>query len=41
MIEEINKYIEENRIRKLQLGCGAFPIDGWLNTDLSMKLSNH
>ena len=38
MIEEINKYIEENRIRKLQLGCGAFPIDGWLNTDLSMKL---
>lgn len=29
----VNNYLESNEIRKLHIGCGYHPIDGWLNSD--------
>jgi predicted SAM-dependent methyltransferase len=29
----INNYLQKNEIRKLHIGCGFNPIDGWLNSD--------
>ena len=31
--EEILNYLSSNPVAKLQLGCGTYTIDGWLNTD--------
>lgn len=33
----INDYFKTNKIKKLQIGCGFNPIDGWLNTDLAFN----
>ncbi len=30
----IDNYFSNNEIKKLQLGSGPFPMEGWLNTDL-------
>lgn len=30
----IKRYLEANGFKKLQVGCGYNPLDGWLNTDL-------
>lgn len=30
----ISEYFKSNKTIMLQLGCGPFPLDGWLNTDL-------
>lgn len=30
----VDRYIRSHRTRKLQLGCGEFLLDGWLNTEL-------
>ena len=35
-IRKIKQYFKKNRIRKLQIGCGANIISGWLNTDISL-----
>lgn len=31
----INRYIESNSIKKLQLGCGPNVLEGWLSTDIN------
>lgn len=31
---DIERYLASTSTRKLHLGCGPYPIDGWLNTDL-------
>ena len=31
---QIERYLRTASIRKLQIGCGPNPLDGWLNTDL-------
>lgn len=33
MNNNLNEYLAENNIAKLQLGCGRFPLPGWFNTD--------
>ena len=36
MLKNINfvkQYLNSNETTKLNLGCGNFPLDGWLNTD--------
>lgn len=39
--EIINNYLNNNEISKLQLGCGGFPIKGWLNSDKGQyKINN-
>ena len=30
----INYYINSHKIKKLQLSCGEYPLEGWLNTEL-------
>ena len=35
---EVNKYLNSHEIAKLQIGCGPFPMEGWLNTDLWSNL---
>ena len=30
-----NKYLKAGGLKKLQIGCGGKPLDGWLNSDLS------
>ena len=37
-IRKIKQYFKKNRIRKLQIGCGANIINGWLNTDISLYI---
>lgn len=32
-IKFVNHYLNSNEITKLNLGCGEFRLDGWLNTD--------
>lgn len=32
--KSIDKYIKTHKIKKLQVGCGAFIINSWLNSDL-------
>jgi predicted SAM-dependent methyltransferase len=29
----LDRYLQQNTIRKLHIGCGHNPIDGWLNSD--------
>ena len=36
--DNIKKYLDTHYVAKLQLGCGTFPIDGWLNTDRTRGL---
>jgi predicted SAM-dependent methyltransferase len=31
----IDSYLRRSVVRKLHVGCGGFPLPGWLNTDLS------
>lgn len=38
---KIKEYLDTHDISKLQLGCGAFPIDGWLNTDCDIRLTKN
>lgn len=33
----IRKYMEKDGVKKLQIGCGTNPLEGWLNTDLTYK----
>jgi predicted SAM-dependent methyltransferase len=32
-LQLVNSYIQQNEVRKLHIGCGPHPIDGWLNSD--------
>ena len=34
---QINKYIKLHDVAKLQIGCGPYPIKGWLNTDFELE----
>jgi predicted SAM-dependent methyltransferase len=34
---KIRVYLRAHRVRKLQLGASFTPLDGWLNTDLSLE----
>jgi len=36
----IEKYLAQHEIKKLQLGCGFHPLEGWLNSDFFPKESN-
>ncbi len=33
-------YLKNNEIRKLHIGCGSNILDGWLNTDISVRNGN-
>lgn len=33
----ISRYLDENPVRKLQIGSGHNPLQGWLNTDLEVE----
>lgn len=33
-ISKIDSYLENNKIKKIQIGCGTNFIEGWLNTDI-------
>ena len=33
------KYLSSHNVAKLQIGCGPYPLEGWLNTDISSNLS--
>lgn len=33
----IDEYLENNEIKKIQIGCGANLLEGWLNTDLNFN----
>ena len=33
--EIIGKYLSNNKQPKLQIGCGTYTVEGWLNTDLN------
>ncbi|MFV5688940.1 class I SAM-dependent methyltransferase [Flavobacterium sp. ZT3R25] len=33
-ISKINFYLENNEIKKIQIGCGTNFLEGWLNTDI-------
>ena len=35
---EVNKYLNNHKVAKLQIGCGPNPLEGWLNTDVSSTL---
>lgn len=35
---QVNKYLRENDVAKLQIGCGPFPLEGWFNTDVLTNL---
>ena len=35
---EVGKYLSNHEIAKLQIGCGPNPLEGWLNTDVSINL---
>lgn len=32
--ERVQQYMEQHKVRKLQLGCWPYFLDGWLNTEL-------
>ena len=32
------KYLSEHEVAKLQIGCGPYPLEGWLNTDILTNL---
>ena len=34
----VSEYLKSHGIAKLQIGCGPYPLEGWLNTDVSSKL---
>ena len=38
--EEVTYYLQNNKIAKLQIGCGLNVINGWFNTDISNKKNN-
>lgn len=37
MDNKILQYLDTHPITKLHLGCGMFPKEGWLNTDINVK----
>ena len=36
-MNELNYYLQNNKITKLQIGCGRHILNGWFNTDISVK----
>lgn len=32
--KEVERYLSNHAVAKLQIGCGPYPLEGWLNTDL-------
>lgn len=36
--KEVGKYLNEHQVAKLQIGCGPYPLEGWLNTDILTNL---
>ena len=34
----VGEYLKNHEIAKLQIGCGPYPLEGWLNTDVSSRL---
>ena len=37
-MKELIDYLDGHDIAKLQIGCGAYPLDDWFNTDISGKI---
>lgn len=35
---EVDKYLRGHEVAKLQIGCGPYPMEGWLNTDIMTNL---
>lgn len=35
---EVNQYLRGHEVAKLQIGCGPYPLEGWLNTDIVTNL---
>ena len=33
--KEVAKYLDSHEVAKLQIGCGPYPLEGWMNTDLT------
>jgi predicted SAM-dependent methyltransferase len=40
-MERLTSYLNEHNVAKLQIGCGAYPLDGWFNTDVSERICNN
>ena len=36
--KEVNRYLSNHEVAKLQIGCGPHPMEGWLNTDIMLDL---
>lgn len=34
--KKVGKYLSEHEVAKLQIGCGPHPLEGWLNTDITL-----
>lgn len=34
----VGEYLKSHEIAKLQIGCGPYPLEGWLNTDVYTRL---
>ena len=37
-MERLTNYLNKHNVAKLQIGCGACPLDGWFNTDNSNSI---
>ena len=37
---KIRRYLGSHQVRKLNIGCGHFPLPGWLNTDFNLFIKD-